>query len=399
MNMRYPVSPSPSTRQEGGEWSQKYLGSQEPKVRAGGLEWWYRLTAPAELPASASLAQRELVRRGRLASTIMFFFVIVLIAVLPIGIFGPNHIIVLVVSTLLCVVVVALLFNRRGKSNITGLIVSVALNLGLFTVIRMSPGGLAPSSLGLFDLLVFTELFVASLLPVNWVFLAAAANIGFIVFDLSTQSRTPLFATVMATDFYPILVRPIALHMVVTIVLWLWVRSATQAIARADRAEVIATLEHAIAEQEHSVAQQKRLLDASIQQIVQTHMRVANGEFNARVPLTPENVLWQVAGSLNNLLSRLQRLRQFELEMQHVLPQLQRMRQSEQELQLTKEEISLLATALHKARTEKRLSQLARSRTALDELIVELNALSQSSSISGWPFDAPLRKPNSSGCL
>jgi hypothetical protein len=115
--------------------------------------------------------------------------------------------------------------------------------------------------------------------------------------------------------------------------------------------------------------------------------------------LTPDNVLWQVAGSLNNLLSRLQRLRQFELEMRNVLPQFQRLRQSELELQLTKEEIALLAAVLHKARAEKRLPQLPHSRTALDGLIVELNALGQSSSNSGWLFNTPVKKSNNSGYL
>jgi hypothetical protein len=35
-----------------------------------------------------------------------------------------------------------------------------------------------------------------------------------------------------------------------------------------------------------------------------------HGDFNARVPLTADNVLWQISGSLNNLLARLQRSRQ-----------------------------------------------------------------------------------------
>lgn len=129
------------------------------------------------------------------------------------------------------------------------------------------------------------------------------------MFDLSTQHRTASFAAITATDAYPIMVRPIAIHIVVTVVLWLWVRSATQVIARADRAEVIATLEHAIAQQEHADAQLKRQLEMSIQQIVETRQRLANGDFNARAPLNNGNVLWQIAGSLNNLLSRFQRLR------------------------------------------------------------------------------------------
>lgn len=381
MDIRPPAPPSNKPRDR--EWSQKYMGSEETKVRSGPLEWWYRLTAPATPPLSATLAQRELARRGRLASTILFFLIIVLLLVLPIGIFGPNHAILPIISIILALVLISIVLNRRGKSNIAGLILSCSINLALVAVIISNPTGLAASILGLFDLLVFSELFVASLLPVNWVFLSAALNIAFIIFDLTTQRRAPNFVPIINADFYPILVRPIILHVIVTVVLWLWVRSATQAIARADRAEVIATLEHAIAEQEHVVAQQKRQLDVSIQQIVETHRRVANGDFNARVPLTSENILWQIAGSLNNLLSRLQRLRRFEQEMQNVLPQLQRLRQESQELYRTKEEIGQLAAAVRKARVERSSAQLSRTGTFLDTLVVELNALSQTPSKVG----------------
>jgi nitrogen fixation/metabolism regulation signal transduction histidine kinase len=41
-----------------------------------------------------------------------------------------------------------------------------------------------------------------------------------------------------------------------------------------------------------------------------TNTRVANGDLNARIPLTKDNALWQVSSSLNNILSRLQRSRQ-----------------------------------------------------------------------------------------
>jgi flagellar biosynthesis chaperone FliJ len=295
--------------------------------------------------------------------------------VLPIGIFGPNHAIVPVVTSLLGIVTVALLFNRRGKSNVTGFIVSLGLNLGLFTVIRLSPGGLGASSLGLFDLLVFSELFVASLLPVNWVFFAAIVNIAFIVLDLATQQRTASFAAIMATDAYPIIVRPIALHVVVTVVLWLWVRSATQAIERADRAEVIATLEHAIAQQEHADAQLKRQLEMSIQQIVETHQRVANGDFNARVPLNNGNVLWQIAGALNNLLSRFQSLRQSEIELQRLRPQLQQARQVFYELQRTRSEIIHMISILRDAKEGYRPLRPIPTGTMLDPLLLELNGL------------------------
>jgi len=100
------------------------------------------------------------------------------------------------------------------------------------------------------------------------------------------------------------------------VITYLWVTSATQAIARADRATEIASLERIMAEQAQMEAEQKRELEKSIQQIVQTHSQVANGDFAARVPLNRGAVLWEVAGSLNNLLSRLQRWRQDSLKLQ-----------------------------------------------------------------------------------
>jgi len=365
-------------------WTPTELIEQDPnrqQGRPGPLEWWYKLTAPQEAELSDSFEKRELIRRGRLASTILFFFGFILLLVLSIGVVGPNHIIAIAAVILLFVVAIAATLNRQGHSNIAGLMISFALNLALIVVIVTSPGGLSASSLGLFDLLVFVELFVASLLPVNWVFVAAAINITFIVIDLLTQHRTANFSVVMAHDSYPILLRPIILHIIVTVVLWLWVRSATQAIARADRAEVIASLEHAVAEQERAVAQQKRMLDRSIQQIVETHTRVANGDFSARVPLTQENVLWQIAGSLNNLLTRLQRLQYEVQELQGVKQEHRRLR----------EVMTYVLNAFRGARVEQQPVRLTQTNTLLDPLLRELNGKSFAS--KQFPFPSEKRVP------
>ena len=86
----------------------------------------------------------------------------------------------------------------------------------------------------------------------------------------------------------------------VAFVSWLWVKSASKAIARADRAETIAKLEHELADQ-------KQKMEGGIQEILRTHVEVANGNLSARAPLTQDNVLWQIARALNTLLVRLQR--------------------------------------------------------------------------------------------
>src|SRR5690349_22119005 len=46
--------------------------------------------------------------------------------------------------------------------------------------------------------------------------------------------------------------------------------------------------------------------------LFRSHVRAANGDYTARAPLGQDNLLWQIASSLNNLLSRLQRSRSEE---------------------------------------------------------------------------------------
>jgi hypothetical protein len=367
----------PNTNQQGGDvWSQKYLRDKIVGQRAGFLAPWYRLTAPPEPPPSANFAVREATRRGLLSSMLVFYWLLIIILVaIPVGFLSRNYFIVIGASTAAVASAISLYFNRRGHPNVTGLLLSLSIEFGLIGVIRFTPGGLDPSSLGLFDLLVFVEIFVASLLPINWVILAAAFNIAFIVFDLATQGPhgDALMITLMHQNAPGVILRPVVLHVVVTVVLWLWVRSATRAIERADRAEVIATLEHSIAEQEHQVAEQKRVLDASIQQILQTHIRVSNGDFNARVVLGEGDPLWSVAGSLNNLLSRLQRLRQSEQNINQLAPRLQRANQMEHEYQRVSSEIDYIIQAVKSAENRQKLIQMRQNGTILDPLTTELN--------------------------
>jgi hypothetical protein len=84
-------------------------------------------------------------------------------------------------------------------------------------------------------------------------------------------------------------------------------------------------------------------------------MQVANGNFGARVPLDHNNVLWSIAGSLNNLLARLQGWRQDALRLQRTEMAIQ---QVLQDIQLAKKRGEPL--------------KAYRTGTALDPLIAEL---------------------------
>lgn len=378
-------------KEEGEEWSQTYLHDQTTTGRKSPLAWWYRLTAPPEPPPSASFKVRETVRRGLLASTLLFYLLLLLIVTFPVDLISPNHLLRIIVPSIIVLTIIALAFNRRGLSNVTGLIIVTVFELVLAGAIVTNPGGLDPSVLGTFDLLVFVEVFTVSLLPTNWVFVTALINVVFCIYELGTQGPhgDALMVQVMHLSGPIVILRPVLLHIIVSVVLWLWVRSSTRAIERADRAEVIATLEHSIAEQEHHVAEEKRLMDASIQNILQTHMRIAAGDFNARVPLAEGEPLWPIAGSLNNLLSRLQRLHMVESENQRLSLRLQRVAQLEYELQHLRGEILYSLKAVTVAETGQRSVRMRRSGTILDPLVAQLHG--KYLVASKQPEDSPRR--------
>jgi len=301
--------------------------------------------------------EREAARRARLTSTVLLILITTLVLILPVTITTKNHILPPLLLVALLIAAGSVVLNRFGRGVIAGSIIVIAITFAFATSLLTTPGGLGAYNLPTFDLLVISELLAVSLLPPEAVFIVGGVNSIFIWAALTYERRAPDLVLLFQHSGYSLLIRPIIVQIIVAVVTYLWVRSAQQAIVRADRAEVVASLQHAIAEQEHSVAQQKRQLDASIQQIVETHTRVANGDMNARVPLTNESVLWQIAGSLNNLIARLQRLRQDSNELQRI-----------------KEQIPYVTASVRQAQEEHRPIQFTRSGTALDPLLIELNS-------------------------
>lgn len=160
-------------------------------------------------------------------------------------------------------------------------------------------GQLDPIFLSMFDLLVVTELIAASILNPASVFAVALINVLLIVLDLNIQPHSMMWMQMVMSQTltYSLLARPVTLYLVVAAVAFLWVRSALRALQRADRAELIAELERREAEQ-------KKLLEQEIEQILQVHVRVANGDLNARASTSKDRSLWQIGLALNNLLAR-----------------------------------------------------------------------------------------------
>jgi hypothetical protein len=208
-----------------------------------------------------------------------------------------------------------------------------------------------------FDLMILTELMAVSLLPPKSVFLATLCNCLFTWAAISFLPRAADLTIATPSAYYGALASPLVLQIIVALVTYLWVQGARQAI---ERAEQVAALERALAERDRAAVEQKQQLEHGIQQILQTHVQAANGNFDARAPLAQDNVLWQVAHSLNNLLVRLQRATQ-----------------SENDFQQTRIEVVRLTEAVRYAKRSRRpLQQIPRSGTILDPLAQELTGTS-----------------------
>ena len=109
-------------------------------------------------------------------------------------------------------------------------------------------------------------------------------------------------------------------------------------------------------------------------------MQTANGNFAVRAPLNQDHILWQIAYSLNNLISRLQRLAQAEVELQqmkmeahHTIGALQQQAgQIQTELRYIQTEAMSLVEMLRAAKAKGQPVPTATSRTLLDPLYKEL---------------------------
>lgn len=313
----FPAITPPSSQDIQPQVSTVEMVEQQELEKPSRLGWWYRIAAPRPPVDITNLQQREVYRRGRLISIALLMILVVgMIVMLTVGLF-VNRALGYNLAVTLVVLLVAVAMNRRGQVIIAGILVVSGIDLSLMLNWLSYPTA-SIFLLPLLDLLVLPELFAVSLLPPLAVFVDAFIHIIFIGAALTFlfPQNPELRALLHTSSIQDALARPIVLQISVAVITYLWVTSATQAIARADRATTIAALERTMAEQAQLETEQKRELERSIQQIIQTHMRVANGDFSARVPLHQGAVLWEVAGSLNNLLSRLQRWRQDSLKLQ-----------------------------------------------------------------------------------
>lgn len=371
------LSPLPGDQKDSSYPRKKRNNS--PKGIARILQLWYWLTSPPEPDASAPFQERELFRRGRTGSQISIFLFVLIFISYPAAFAGSNTLLISILTINLFVLVLALALNRLRRVNIAGVMVVLSVIAGPTMNILTTPGGVNTSALPIFGFLVLPLMCAVSFLPPAWIFVVAAGNCLFTLYALGLAPSSGELHAVLKVAF-PGIVTPIILSQgIVSIVAFLWVRGARLALLRADRAEEIAALEQREIERQQIQIEQKQQLDMDIQLILQTHVEVANGNFTARAPLGKENVLWQIAYSLNNLLARIQSYSKMQVQYQRLQEEnyrlhtaLQSNTSTQHELQRTREAANRLAELLKNSRDGHIPTTSWSSGTVVDVVATEL---------------------------
>jgi uncharacterized membrane protein YgdD (TMEM256/DUF423 family) len=326
----------------------------EPNKGNSLIRRWNALTAIPDAPPHADFAQREAARKSRLTSNVLFFFTTMVVALLPACFFIPGHAYFWLDLQLVLACIFALMLNRAGHTLAAGILVNLAgfviLTIALFTTIPFNE-----TTLQGYDMYVIVELLAVSLLPMRSIFLVAIISTLCILGTLIYVPHTAVLDRDLHQQLLIIIARPIGTLFLVAGVAYILASTMAKAIERAGRAELIAQLQQEIAEQEHLLAEQKRELDAGIEQLLRTHVAVANGDLNARAPLTQDNLLWQIARALNTLLVRFQRAAEAEADLRRV-----------------DQAVTFYVSLIQQAEQDQQVPVLPLTHTNIDPLIVAL---------------------------
>jgi hypothetical protein len=325
------------------------------RKRRSYFNWWYRFTAPPVPPPNAPLDVREVARQGRLTSIVIFILIFLNFGSVPSAVAGLNPALLIVLIVSFVTIGASIVLNRRGFVFWAGLILVLVHAIGIMINLFTTPSGLSFQVISSFAILILPTLLAAALLPASSVFVFAVLNTIFCFFAVRFMPHAKGFNDPTSLVFVQGVVLPAVVQGATAGISFLWVSSLQRALRERDQAEEVARLERDLSEQSDIMAKQKVLLDQSIDMILQTQMRVANGDLNARVPLTSENVLWPVAGSLNNLITRLQRAQG-----------------AEEQLERTKSSAGWLVSIMRNYKAGQPTGRYTRTGTVIDPIAMEL---------------------------
>lgn len=294
--------------------------------------WWLRLTAPpgaSQYEKAPSHQERERLRRSQLTSwTAPFVFIapLLLLQQAQSGDIGTTA----AIGILMATSVVALIFNRAGKQMVAALLLILAMDAVIEGALLTAPGGLGAGWLLTFDLFVIPLIAAGVLLGRRFLWGFMVLHIACILGDFYLLPHTPDLVALINQWHGPTVAfaRPLIIQLGGGLLSFIEVRSTDQAIVRADRAELVASLQEAIERDRQRIAEENRQLEAGVHEIVNILAQAANGHYAMRASLPQNSALWQIAVSLNTLFTRLQSSKQNEAALRQMEPEILRLREA-----------------------------------------------------------------------
>jgi hypothetical protein len=315
------------------------------------LGWWYWLVALPEPRLGASLREREPTRHAHLVAIFLLAFVFIEAGGLfQFAVIDNDHpyMIALLVTAFAIMILIGGL-NRTGHITLAGLLMVALADISLPSI--PATGAVDLQHFGALYLSIGSLLVAASVLPAWTVFPLAIANCAMILGVIAFLPHRPAFDAVLrSNDAQQILAGPLLMQFIVAIVAYLWAQSMFNALKRADRAEEIALLEQRELDRQAE-------LEEGVRQLLEVHVRLSNGDFQARSSGLRNPLLWSVGNSLNILIARLSRTAQADLM-----------------LRREQEEAKRLADAIHLARNGQQPNWPAPSGAPLDIVVEALRS-------------------------
>ncbi|GHO48399.1 hypothetical protein [Ktedonospora formicarum] len=322
------------------------------------MAWWYALSLPKRGPDKTP-GERERTRYAQLTSSFLLLISVIFVPLSPIMIFfspkSPSSppIGIAVLIMLSC----SFIFGKMGWNYVSAAFL-VGYNLVCIGAV-LATNPLDPSLLPLYSVFTIAIILAGALMPPISSLIVGVLCCIIIALLSMFVPHTAAYQQMLDDGLFTVtLIVPITLQLIVGAMTFAIMRNMINTIRRADRAEEIVSLQQELAQHVRTQMQQKQQLEEGFQKIAETHARISNGDLTVRVNLSEGHMLWHVAGSLNNLLNRMQR-----------------MKSDSDMLVATRQAAYQVSNVLHQAVSMGRLSdvRLPTTGTPLDSVIIELN--------------------------
>jgi hypothetical protein len=270
------------------------------------VQRWCRFTSPS--------TSKQPQWREELASLIMPIDLLLVALALPAA--RTNTLQFFIMVGVIVVIIVALVLKRHGYFVLAGILSVCAVEVGLAVSI-VAPPTLSVSLLPLYALLVQPGFIVVAFFSPVFIFILCGVNVVFALSTLILLRKTSEFALNLAQTGPDIVFPMVNLQIFVAIITWILMSTVIRAILRADRAEVIVSLERTVNDQQQRELALKEQMEQGIQTIlISLNEAATQGDFSVRVPLSQESILWRISNAINMLMTRLQRFRHGEAELE-----------------------------------------------------------------------------------